>query len=359
MQQAANILVSNIALPTTKIGSWTTRLSHFIVANPEVFDVILSPYNDGVNNRYCKKRKFITWKKRWRNLQLLNWVAVDYVKQIKKLSKKYSKVTIVVMDDPHLLEAIVVIKSKLKCEVEIVFSFHGFELKVYPEIIAAIDKILFLTQTGVEKSKLEYQNFPKTIVVGNAVNSDVFYPLENSEFIEQRRKMGFTKSDEILVWMANDRPQKGIDIFLKIAQRLLQQHNQLKIIIIGSEQSIPNKNVKTIGKMSNIEVASYLQISNYYMFTTRYKEGFGLSMIEALKCGNVVLASNRGAIPEVLKNFDFTYLIDEVEDINLWVETFNLARTNSKFGKERPKKTDTDSIWNYEDWEQKFMNAIN
>ncbi len=94
------------------------------------------------------------------------------------------------------------------------------------------------------------------------------------------------------------------------------------------------------------------------MFTTLYQEGFGLSMIEALKCGNSVIASSRGAIPEVLNNLDNTYLIEDVEDINSWRKGFNLARTNSNFGKDRLSKNDTEVIWNYEDWEAKFINAI-
>lgn len=358
MQKTAKILVSNIGLPTTKIGSWTTRLSQFLENNPEIFDFVLSPNSEGSKLLYCKKRKFFTWKKQLRRFQLLNWVAADYLNQLKKLSKKYSKITILVMDDPHLLEAISFTKSKLKCEVELIFSFHGYELTIHPKIIAEVDKILFLSQTGVEKSELEYQNFPKTIVVGNAVDSNVFYPLENSAFIQERKKMGFTENDEILIWMANDRPKKGFHIFKIVAENLLQNNEDLKVLIIGSIQSIDHKNAKSVGKIPNKDVASLLQLGNYYLFTTLYEEGFGLSMIEALKCGNAVIASSRGAVPEVLNNLEQAYLVDEVEKIDSWIESFNLARTNSNFGKNRPTKHYTDGIWNYRTWETKFLNAI-
>jgi glycosyltransferase involved in cell wall biosynthesis len=94
------------------------------------------------------------------------------------------------------------------------------------------------------------------------------------------------------------------------------------------------------------------------MFTTFYDEGFGLSMIEATKCGNTVIASNRGAIPEVLENIDYTYLINDVENIENWIEAFNLARIETNNGKIRRLKSETDLIWDYKDWEQKFINAI-
>ena len=263
------------------------------------------------------------------------------------------------MDDPHLLEAIAIVKHKLKCEVQLIFSFHGFDLNIDSKTIAEVDKILFLSKTGLEKSKLNYQNFPKAMVVGNAVNSNLFYPLRASEFVNERKRMGYSETDEILIWMANDRPKKGFHIFKSVAENLLRNVENLKILIIGSNQTIDHINVRSVGRVKNTEVALYLQIGNYYIFTTLYEEGFGLSMIEALKCGSAVIASNRGAVPEVLHNLKQTYLIDEVEKTDSWIESFNLARTNSNFGKNRLTKDYTDNIWNYEDWEAKFKNAIN
>lgn len=358
MQKMAKVLVSNIALPTTAIGSWTTRMSHFITKNPAIFDYVLSPDTTFKSAVYCKKRAFITWQKQVRKLQLLNWVALDYVKQLKKIAQNHNKLVIVVMDDPHLVEAISLIKNKLNCKVELVFSFHGFELNLDSEIVASIDKILWLSQLAADQNKVKYKKFPEIKVVGNAVDSNVFYPLQASEFKTNRTKKGYSETDAILIWMANDRPKKGFHIFKSVVEQLLEAHKELKIIIIGSSQIINHPNVNSVGRISNTEVASYLQLGNYYMFTTLYKEGFGLSMIEALKCGNTVLASNLGAIPEVLKGLKNTYVIDQPENINSWVDYFNLVITNSNFEKERLAKSETDRIWNYDDWESRFLSAF-
>ncbi len=358
MEKSAKVLVSSIALPTSTIGSWTTRMSRFLNEHPDVFNYILSPNSSLKTTVFCKKRSFITWKKQLRNVQLLNWVASDYIKQIKKIARNHDKLVVVVMDDPHLLEAISLIKKGLNCDVELIFSFHGFNLSLDSKIIASIDKILWLSQSAVIKNKTKYQGFPESVVVGNAVDSNVFYPLEDSIFIQNRVNKGYSESDEILIWMANDRPKKGFHIFKSVVENLLKTNANLKIIIIGSSQTINHSNVKSVGRIPNTEIATYLQLGNYYMFTTIYEEGFGLSMIEALKCGNSVIASNLGAIPEVLKGIKNTYLIEEPEDVNSWVQCFNLARTNSNFGKDRLSKNETDVVWNYKDWEAKFINAI-
>jgi len=359
MKQSLQILVSNRALPTNGIGSWSTRISKLILNNTS-FDYILSPssYNEKYLN--CKKRKFITWRKEVRRFNIKYWVAKDYIQKIKFLSKNSSKITVVIMDDAHLLEAITLTKNNYKCPIKIVFSFHGFELNLKNEILHKVDKILFLSQLSCELSKEKYpQKFPKTIVVGNGVDSNIFFPLDKKEFAKQREEKGYDVKDEILIWVANDRPKKGVDIFHKIIEELLKIYPNLKVIIIGSNKIYDHPRVNNIGRISNQKVATYLKISNYYMFTTFYNEGFGLSMIEALKCGNAIIASKKGAIPEILSGLDNVYMVEKINNPENWIEAFNLARKDTNFGKTRPNKTTTSKIWDYNNWEQKFIKAIN
>lgn len=355
MQNRLNILVSNIGLPSKDIGSWTTRLS-LLNKTHKIFHYVLSPSSFSNSYLYCKKRKFITWRKEVRRLNLKYWVAKDYIDTIRKLSRSASELTIVVMDDTHLLEALVISKDKFKCPVKIIFSFHGFKLKLENAILKQIDKVLFLSKAGFQESKTV--DFPEVKIVGNGVDSNVFFPLSDGEFLLARNEKGYAIKEEILIWVANDRPKKGFHVFKKVVEKLLETTPNLKIIIIGTTKRIHHKNVTNIGRISNIEVSKYLQISNYYMFTTFYEEGFGLSMIEALKCGNAVIASNRGAIPEVLCNIDYTYLINDIENIENWGKAFNLARNETANGQKRHFKSETDIIWDYNDWEQKFINAI-
>ncbi len=359
MKQSLKILVSNRALPTKEIGSWTTRLSQ-LNSNIDLFDYILSP--SCYNEKYldCRKRKFITWRKEVRTLNLKYWVARDYIKRIKYLAKTANKISVVVMDDIHLLEALTLTKNSYKCPLEIIFSFHGFEVDLKKDVLSRIDKILFLSHKGSEFNKQKYSNFfPETVVVGNGVDSSTFFPLEEKEFYKQRQEYNYLENDEILIWVANDRPKKGIQLFYQVIEILLKEIPTLKVIIIGSDRVYNHPRVNNIGRISNKDVAKYLKISNYYMFTTFYQEGFGLSMIEALKCGNAVIASSRGAIVEVLNGLDNVYLIEKINDPEKWIEAFNLARKDTNFGKIRPNKILTDQIWDYKNWERKFVNAIN
>ena len=351
------ILVSNRALPTKDIGSWTTRITK-LNQNNTVFDYILSPSDHDENYIYCRKRRFLSWKKIFRYVNLKFWVAKEYINAVVRLSKKASGMTIVVMDDIHLLEAMVLVKSQCKCQVKIIFSFHGFSLNVNTTVLEKIDKVLYLSQLALDHNKRRYSKHPLGSVVGNGVDSDTFYPLDLDEFYEARTKRGYTNNAEILIWVANDRPKKGIALFHKIIEALLVKYPDLKVIIVGSELKYDHENVANIGRVSNDQVADYMQISNYYMFTTSYEEGFGLSMIEALKCGNAVMASSKGAIPEVLHNLNNTYLIEQIDDVNSWITAFELARKDTNFGTMRSNKEQMGNIWNYKDWEKRFIHAI-
>jgi glycosyltransferase involved in cell wall biosynthesis len=262
------------------------------------------------------------------------------------------------MDDPHLVEAISYIKSSLKCETELIFSFHGFHMVLNEKVTASIDKILFLSKTGYEVSKTNNLRFPIGLVVGNAVDSDVFFPLETEQFKIKRENLGYSEFDEILIWMANDRPRKGFHIFKAVVERVLVEYTDLKVLIIGTGQTINHPNVRSVGRIPNNEVAKYLQLGNYYMFTTLYNEGFGLSMIEAYKCGNVIIASSLGAIPEVLDGLKGTYLIENTEDVDEWINNFKIAKANFIGNENRLDSISASTIWCYNDWEIKFINAI-
>ncbi|AQS93267.1 hypothetical protein BXQ17_03875 [Polaribacter sp. BM10] len=356
MLKETRILISNIGLPSNIIGSWSTRLSKFITSNPDFFDYILSPEKEGTNNIFCQKKKFITWNKKVRNLNLKHWVAKDYLIAISNLSKKTKKMTIVVLDDTHLLEAIALEKNKFKCEIKLIFSFHGFRLNLSELILNKIDKILFLTDLSYRDALKKNQTFtPEVEVIGNGVDSLIFYPLQGVNKSEQKHKMGFNFNDQIICWMSNSRRKKGLHIFIKIIDEINKLNIPVKFIIIGSNLEINKKNVFNIGRISNHEMAKYLQISDYYFFTSLCQEGFGLSLLESIKCGVKVITSKNGGIPEVVMGLDNITVVKKPNIVKEWVNAFK------KSYKEDLKKLSIEQaskIWSYKDWDEKFKKSI-
>lgn len=350
-------IVSNFELPTQAVGSWTNRLTIFIKNNPYYFTHILSPSKATAKNIYCNKRRFLTWRLELRNLVLRHWVAKDFIYGLKKCIHRNENWLIVIMDDLHLLEAIIWANKHYNWQAKIVLSFHGFDLKLNSDLCLGTHNILFLSKLAQRQflnTHINYKN--NTAVVGNAVESKAFFPLSANEKKLLRKKLGYLKDDIILIWMAKDRPKKGFDTFKHLVKRLWATHPQLKVITIGTNQIINNSNVLQLGIIPNEALAKYLQISNIYTFTTQYQEGFGLSMIEAYKCGNTVVASNVGAIPEVLNGLPNTILIDNYMSIDAWFECCSALIKDLKSGKTTIENEM--NIWDYQQWEYKFKQAI-
>ena len=356
-----NILISNLPLPAVGIGSWTNRISHFNTRN-DFFDYILSP-TKSPNTKYifCEKRKRI-FPYILKNWQSTNWIAKDYLKFLSDMSSKASGMKIVVMDDLSLVSAIAFSKDTFKCKIELIFSFHGHLFQLPKAVGEKIDKILFLTHIGYQESLRFNETFtPEVVVVGNGVRSDLFFPLDSESRLTLKEKLGFNKNDEIILWMANSRPNKGLHLFLKLAKLILSKFNNVKILIIGNEDgfSSGSNDILALGKLNHDNIPQYLQITDYYFFTTLWKEGFGLSLVEAIKCGISVVASNNGGVKEVLSGYEDAFLVDEPNILACWMEKFVEARSKSINEKAvKQLNNDFSDFHSYENWERKFLKAL-
>ncbi|NND62764.1 MAG: glycosyltransferase family 4 protein [Flavobacteriaceae bacterium] len=356
MKDSQRILISSIAFQSNKIGSWTTRMNTFLDRNPNFFDVILSPTNSVGKFQHCKKAKFPTYHSKLRNTVLLKVVAKDYLKALERISKESNKMTLVVMDDPHLLEAVVKSKQQWNCEIEIIYSFHGFKSTLDHLLLQGVNKMLFLTQSGYLATKNTKFSFtPEVFIIGNGVDSKVFFPLDAVEKEKRRTELGISPNEKVILWMANERPIKGFQLFLKIASRLKTKHKNLKFLAIGTDRVGIEEEIEYLGRIPNNELPHYLQAGDVYLFTSLCREGFGLSGIEALKCGNTVIASDNGGIAEVLENLPNTHLIHSPNITDEWVKTIERLLVMQP----NPISNDqSSSIWNYEDWESRFIHSI-
>ena len=361
-KEPLRILISNAALPSQKVGSWTNRITRLLESHPDFFDFILSP-TEHPNNKFifCEKGQLLNLPKRFKKYQLLSKVGGDFVDKIKKLASKASSLQILVMDDQILLEVMTNLKKELTNSIELVFSFHGHKLLLAPDVMQQVDKVLFLTKAGYMESLASNEVFtPLVYIVGNGVDSNLFFPLEISKKNEAKVNLGFPVDSKILIWMSNDRAKKGRALFTKISEKLQKLYPELYFIIIGAEDKLPEdtKQIKSLGKIPNHQLPSYLQIGDYYFFTSLWKEGFGLSLVEAAKCGNFVLASRNGGIPDVLKGFSNCKLIDSPNIINEWVDSFKEVY-EGKQPVEASSKDFLDEFHSLEQWENDYLSALN
>jgi glycosyltransferase involved in cell wall biosynthesis len=94
----------------------------------------------------------------------------------------------------------------------------------------------------------------------------------------------------------------------------------MELLVVGATQREPVDGVRFLGTIPNSQIAQYYQCSNVYLFPTLCEEGFGMSLIEALHCGCICIASEIGGVPEVLQHGKFGHLIKNPDNVNEWVE---------------------------------------
>ena len=117
---------------------------------------------------------------------------------------------------------------------------------------------------------------------------------------------------------------KGMDLVIPAFARVLKQHPHTKLIVVGEgslrsamqQQAIDlgcTENITWVGRKPQEELPLWYSQMDIVLMPSR-SEGFGLTAIEAMANGCVVVASNVGGLPEVVRN-NVCGLLHKSEDI--------------------------------------------
>ncbi len=356
---ALNILISSLPLPTDKVGSWTNRIGEFQRRN-HFFDHILSPTDHPDDTYiYCQKKELNTVQKLSGNRN--EKIGVDYWKALLKLSNREKALKILVVDDRSLLETIAIGKKELPEGSELYYSHHGHSLPAPPQIFNQVDKVFFLTRLGYQKTLVNnYQFTPEVFIVGNGVVGDQFKSLSSEQKAARKQEMGWSADDKVITWLANSRPVKGLHLFKKVVQSIWEKHPDVKVVSMGHElqEDIESENWLQTGVIKNSDLPKYLQLGDAYFFTSLWQEGFGLSLAEAVKCGNTPITSASGGIPEVLAQISESIFIEEPNIVSEWVKAFDEFLVRNASSRAVSSQQDLAQWHSYENWEQKFKTAL-
>ncbi len=117
-------------------------------------------------------------------------------------------------------------------------------------------------------------------------------------------------------------PHKNISVLLQA----MTSHAPLLVIAGGGPAvaaivaKYPGENVVHLGRVSDGELKALYQGARMFLFPS-ITEGFGLPPLEAMACGCPVVASNRGAIPEVCGD---AAVYCDAQDAASWTRAFNM-----------------------------------
>ena len=200
----------------------------------------------------------------------------------------------------------------------IIYNPHGWSFlrdttKWKKNIYALIERILLLkTDKIINVSYFEY-NAAKRYGLDSEKQKVIYSGLaEKKTDVDKTIKLSDKKINILFVGRFD--PQKGVDYLLNVFNRCTRKDIHLTLIgdnVIGGLQ-IKKQNTDQItflGWVPHYKIASYYNACDAVIMPSRW-EAFGLVAIEAMKYGKPVIASNRGALPELIDSNAFGCLFD-------------------------------------------------
>jgi len=91
---------------------------------------------------------------------------------------------------------------------------------------------------------------------------------------------------------------------------------------------IDGKQIKYLGEISNGKRIELLKYAKALLFPVKWREPFGLVMIEAMACGTPVIAYPNGAVPEVVKNKKTGFIVRNIKEMTKAIKNINTIDRN-------------------------------
>lgn len=316
------ILVSQVCLPNSKIGSWTTLYGNYLEGNHQI-DFIVCPKVtrnfEGVTYSFVKEGFFQKVMGKFTKNRFSNFIC-----ELKKIIKPNEKYIIQIVDNFKIIPEIqkYLIENDLRNQCYIQFFYHGFapflENSKSTIFFHSIDEMIVLTNDSYKVHKTYYSAMPcRFSVLHNGIDTKKFNKVSLEEKVILKEKFNFS-GKTIFVWCSQDRPKKGLKLILDVWQSVYATNKDLILLVIGSNIEKTIAGVKFLGKIPNEDLPKYYQAADVYLFPTLWQEGFGLSLIEALHCGCYCIASALGGVPEVLQYGRLGKLIENPHFVKEW-----------------------------------------
>lgn len=318
------VLISQVPLPYSKIGSWTTLYNNYLTHNHNIDYIICKqPQNFYPEVKYQIVENNLS-------IKLQNKISknpyLGYFKALEKIFEKEEKLILQIIDNFGIVKPLIdfLEKKGKRSECYLQFFYHGFppffENFTGRWFFESIDEMVVLTKDSYKAHKNYYTILPtKFSVLHNGIDTSKFYKINVQESESLKTELAIT-SKKVFVWCSQDRPKKGLDLILEVWKTIHHQNDDTILLVIGANRDIKIEGVSFLGKIPNDELPKYYQIADCYLFPTLWHEGFGLSLIEALHCGCYCIASANGGVPEVLQYGKLGKLVENPNFVQEWID---------------------------------------
>jgi glycosyltransferase involved in cell wall biosynthesis len=167
--------------------------------------------------------------------------------------------------------------------------------------IYANASMVFVWSHHIEKSLIEDYHCDPSKVVCAFIGSNVMNWETNVDFQKYKNKN--------ILFVGIDWERKGGPDLVKAFELVRQVHPDAKLTIVGCSPPVDAINCQIVGKIPVHEVGQYFRAASVFCLPT-YLEPFGIVFIEAMASKLPVVATNVGAIPDIVRDGETGYLVN-------------------------------------------------
>ncbi|PXZ09857.1 glycosyltransferase family 1 protein [Lactobacillus helveticus] len=181
---------------------------------------------------------------------------------------------------------------------------------VYKTKIVIKNADTVITVSSFLEKKLKRLGATRVKILPNCIEKRKFKNLTLGEKLKERKKLLLGKKDFVCTYIGRIDRDKGIEEYLN-AMLLLKNNLRIKGLVVGNlnnkyaynlRDSTKNKNIIFTDYVANDSIYKILAISDCIVIPTQVEEAFGLVALEAMYMKIPIIASNSGALPDLLSN---------------------------------------------------------
>jgi len=186
-----------------------------------------------------------------------------------------------------------------------VVTMHGAFNAENRKLFQTLSSPHIVTISEAQSYAVPNLNHAGTVYNGLAMDE---YPFSESE------------PEDYLLFVGRISMEKGTHLAIEAAQQL---DKRLIIAAKVDKQDLAyfkeyvepalSERIVWIGEVEEEERNQLMSKALCFLHPVTWREPFGLALIEAMACGCPVVAFNKGSIPEIIKNGDTGYVVEDVE----------------------------------------------
>ena len=195
-----------------------------------------------------------------------------------------------------------------KRKVKIIYQSHGWaflmDISKYKKYIyALVERILSISTDKI----INISNYEQNQAIRYGLNRNKMVMIYNGvedKVNKSNLKLNWDKNKINLLFVGRLDRQKGLDLFLDVYDKMKLENVHLYVIgtsVLDDNLPKSTKYVTYLGWVDNKDIDVYYQTCDAVIMPSRW-EGFGLVAVEAMRNSKPVIASNKGALSELIKD---------------------------------------------------------